>query len=72
MACQLKPGNINLPEVTGLSLYCRIILQDHTAGHKFGAKNNEGDQGAHFNVRPVDDVRHGKVKGTKEHYPFGR
>ena len=68
MACQLKPGNINFTRGDGLVL----ILQDHTAGHKFGAKNNEGDQGAHFNVRPVGDVRHGKVKGTKEHYPFGR
>ena len=41
MACQLKPGNINFTRGDGLVL----ILQDHTAGHKFGAKNNEGDQG---------------------------
>ncbi|MEJ5061932.1 HNH/endonuclease VII fold putative polymorphic toxin, partial [Pseudomonas sp. MYb330] len=49
-----------------------LVLQDHAAGHKFNEKNNVGDQGPHFNVRPTDDVRHGKVRGTKEHYPFRR
>ncbi|WP_374019573.1 HNH/endonuclease VII fold putative polymorphic toxin [Paenibacillus thiaminolyticus] len=26
--------------------------------------------GPHFNVRPTDNTRIGKVPGTKEHYPF--
>ncbi|WP_192560155.1 RHS repeat-associated core domain-containing protein [Pseudomonas allokribbensis] len=49
-----------------------VILQDHTAGHKFGATNKKGDQGPHFNVRPADDPRNGKVENTHEHYPFRR
>ncbi|MEY8846842.1 T7SS effector LXG polymorphic toxin [Bacillus safensis] len=42
----------------------KIIIQDHSAGHK------KGGQGPHFNVRPFDNPRTGKVPGTKEHYPF--
>ncbi len=42
----------------------RIIIQDHSAGHK------KGGQGPHFNVRPIDNPRTGKVSGTKSHYPF--
>ncbi|MFY0731051.1 RHS repeat-associated core domain-containing protein, partial [Pseudomonas sp. NFX15] len=49
-----------------------LVLQDHAAGHKFNAKNNAGDQGPHFNVRPADNLRSGKVEGAKKHYPFGR
>ena len=41
-----------------------VIIQDHSAGHK------KGNQGSHFNVRPVDDTRTGKFPGTKGHYPF--
>ncbi|NJL12227.1 MAG: hypothetical protein HC913_03950 [Microscillaceae bacterium] len=26
--------------------------------------------GSHFNVRPIDDIRNGKVEGTQGHYPF--
>ena len=43
-----------------------IVIQDHSAGHK------KGGQGSHFNVRPGDNTRTGKVPGTKEHYPFKR
>jgi predicted ribonuclease toxin of YeeF-YezG toxin-antitoxin module len=42
----------------------KIIIQDHSAGHI------KGGQGPHFNVRPADKPRTGKVEGTKEHYPF--
>ncbi|WP_353854735.1 T7SS effector LXG polymorphic toxin [Bacillus sp. Bos-x628] len=42
----------------------KIIIQDHSAGHE------KGGQGPHFNVRPFDNPRTGKVPGTKEHYPF--
>ncbi|ULO09518.1 type IV secretion protein Rhs [Paenibacillus sp. 19GGS1-52] len=42
----------------------KIIIQDHGAGH------TKGDQGPHFNVRPEEYPRTGKVPGTKEHYPF--
>ena len=40
------------------------IIQDHSHGHE------QGGQGAHFNVRPVDKKRNGHVDGTKDHYPF--
>ncbi|AJO17212.1 T7SS effector LXG polymorphic toxin [Bacillus paralicheniformis] len=42
----------------------KIIIQDHSAGHE------KGGQGPHFNVRPFDNPRTGKVPGTKDHYPF--
>ena len=42
----------------------KIIIQDHRAGHV------KGGQGPHYNVRPADKPRTGKVEGTKEHYPF--
>lgn len=41
-----------------------IIIQDHSAGH------DKGNQGSHFNVRPGNKTRNGKVSGTKKHYPF--
>nr|WGE05101.1 HNH/endonuclease VII fold putative polymorphic toxin [Bacillus subtilis] len=44
----------------------KIIIQDHSAGHE------KGGQGPHFNVRPIDNTRTGKVPGTKEHYPFNK
>lgn len=44
----------------------RIIIQDHSAGHV------KGGQGSHFNVRPIDNPRTGKVPNTKSHYPFRR
>ncbi|MEZ1324779.1 RHS repeat-associated core domain-containing protein, partial [Pseudomonas fluorescens] len=47
-----------------------LILQDHSAGHKYGDTNNRGDQGPHINIRPADDTRNGKVKNTNDHYPF--
>jgi len=47
-----------------------VLIQDHGAGHYYG-ENGVGDQGAHFNARPCENPRTGKVPGTKAHYPFG-
>ncbi|MBD3231405.1 hypothetical protein GF322_01965, partial [Candidatus Dependentiae bacterium] len=44
----------------------KIIIQDHGAGHKLG------NQGPHFNVRPINNRRTGDVDGTKKHYPFDK
>jgi len=49
-----------------------VVIQDHSAGHSFGAPDGAGDQGPHFNVRPADDTRNGSVLGTDPHYPFER
>ncbi|SDK90451.1 HNH/Endo VII superfamily nuclease toxins [Pseudomonas libanensis] len=48
----------------------KIVIQEHSVGHKFGAPGGLGDQGAHFNLRPIGDTRHGKLKGAKDHYNF--
>ena len=48
----------------------KILIQDHTAGHKYNDKNRAGDQGAHFNLRPIEKPRNGKIQGTKDHYSF--
>ncbi|MFE3322004.1 HNH/endonuclease VII fold putative polymorphic toxin [Nocardia sp. NPDC059195] len=47
----------------------RIVIQDHSAGHRYG-EDGVGDQGPHFNVRPIENTRTGKVPGTLGHYPF--
>uniref|UniRef100_UPI003BA2F89F RHS repeat-associated core domain-containing protein n=1 Tax=Pseudomonas yamanorum TaxID=515393 RepID=UPI003BA2F89F len=47
-----------------------VLIQDHSAGHRFGSKNGAGDQGAHFNLRPIEKPRNGKVPGANEHYSF--
>lgn len=44
-----------------------IVIQDHSAGHNFGGV---GDRGPHFNVRPIENTRTGKVPGTRSHYEF--
>ena len=46
----------------------KVIIQDHGAGHQY--PNGKGNQEAHFNVRPPENTRTGKVSGTQEHYPF--
>ncbi|WP_425833566.1 DUF6531 domain-containing protein [Streptomyces fractus] len=48
-----------------------VVIQEHSAGHQYGAAGREGDQGAHFNVRPSSNTRNGKVAGTSEHYSWG-
>lgn len=47
----------------------KVIIQDHSAGHKFG-EGGIGDQGAHFNVRPLENIRTGSVPGTFDHYSY--
>ncbi len=44
-----------------------IVIQDHSAGHNYGGV---GDQGKHFNVRPIENTRTGSVPGTKDHYSY--
>jgi len=46
-----------------------VVIQEHSAGHQFG-EGGFGDQGPHFNVRPVENTRTGKVVGTDEHYSW--
>jgi RHS repeat-associated protein len=75
-----KSGNDTL-DSSGKPIYTReyqytrddgskILIQDHTAGHKYNDKNRAGDQGAHFNLRPIEKPRNGKIQGTKDHYSF--
>ncbi len=51
----------------------KIIIQDHSAGHIFGPEGTAGtagNQGSHYNVRPISNTRTGKVPGTLPHYEF--
>ncbi|NNA43952.1 type IV secretion protein Rhs [Pseudomonas lactis] len=50
----------------------KVLIQDHSAGHKFGRPDGIGDQKAHFNLRPIDKPRNGTVDGGKDHYNFRR
>ncbi|WP_165857447.1 RHS repeat-associated core domain-containing protein [Marinobacter sp. JSM 1782161] len=47
----------------------QIVIQDHSAGHEFG-DGGAGDQGPHFNVRPIQNTRTGSVSGTRAHYEW--
>jgi RHS repeat-associated protein len=47
----------------------KVVIQDHSAGHQFN-EGGKGDQRAHFNVRPIEDTRNGKIGGTQLHYPY--
>lgn len=47
----------------------KVVIQDHSADHKFG-EGGVGDQSSHFNVRPKEQERNGKVENTKDHYQF--
>lgn len=48
----------------------KVIIQDHSAGHKFGDIDGRGDQGPHLNLRPSYNTRTGKVAGAADHYYF--
>ena len=48
----------------------KVIIQDHSAGHKFGEPDGRGDQSTHFNLRPIEKPRNGMVEGAKDHYYF--
>lgn len=67
-------GPNNLPLETREYHYTRadgsqVIIQEHSAGHSFG-EGGRGDEGPHFNVRPIDNPRTGKVEGTQPHYNY--
>jgi hypothetical protein len=44
-----------------------VVIQRHGYGHSFSGGVTEPP---HFNVRPIEDLRHGVVMGTKSHYYF--
>jgi RHS repeat-associated protein len=48
----------------------KILIQDHSAGHKFGSIDGVGDHSSHFNLRPIEKPRKGYLPETKKHYPF--
>ncbi|WP_207254700.1 MULTISPECIES: RHS repeat-associated core domain-containing protein, partial [unclassified Pseudomonas] len=64
-----KPINTRVYQYTRAD-NSKVLIQDHSAGHKFGSENGTGDQGAHFNLRPIDTPRTGKIPGAKDHYLF--
>ncbi|WP_405991252.1 putative T7SS-secreted protein [Streptomyces sp. NBC_00986] len=47
----------------------KVIIQDHAHGHDFG-EGGVGNQDSHFNVRPWENPRTGKVPGTAQHYEY--
>ncbi|MCZ4515937.1 HNH/endonuclease VII fold putative polymorphic toxin, partial [Streptomyces sp. ActVer] len=47
----------------------QVIVQDHSAGHDF-REGGVGNQGRHYNVRPSENPRTGKVPGTAQHYEY--
>ncbi|MGY2414937.1 RHS repeat-associated core domain-containing protein, partial [Pseudomonas pergaminensis] len=50
----------------------QVLIQDHSAGHKFGRVDGVGDQTAHFNLRPIEQPRNGKLIDAESHYFFRR
>ncbi|MHC8380131.1 RHS repeat-associated core domain-containing protein [Pseudomonas sp. LB3P14] len=46
----------------------KVIIQDHSAGHQYHEPGNKGDQAAHFNLRPIENTRTGKIPGAKDHF----
>lgn len=48
----------------------KVVIQEHSAGHTFGAPGGIGDQGGHFNLRPISNTRTGKLPGADDHYYF--
>ena len=46
------------------------MIQDHSAGHQFGAEGGEGDQPAHVHARPATNTRTGSIEGAQHHYYF--
>ena len=67
-------GSDGKPTMTREYIYTRpdgskVVIQDHSAGHSFDGVRA---QGPHFNVRPPENTRTGKVPRTQPHYPFDR
>jgi len=48
----------------------KVLIQDHSAGHNFSSLDGKGDQKAHFNLRPIEKPRNGKLDEAKAHYYF--
>ena len=48
----------------------KVVIQDHSAGHQFGAEGGEGDQPAHIHARPLENTRTGSIDGVQRHYYF--
>ncbi|WVV48201.1 HNH/endonuclease VII fold putative polymorphic toxin [Pseudomonas sp. NA13] len=48
----------------------KVIVQDHSAGHQYKQPGNRGDQKAHFNLRPIENKRTGKINNANDHYYF--
>jgi hypothetical protein len=50
----------------------KIVVQEHTAGHKFVKNGKETIVKPHFNIRPTDELGNtipkGKIPGTDGHY----
>ena len=46
----------------------KIVIQDHSAGHHYS--DGKGEQGPHYNVRPIENTRTGSVANTQDHYSF--
>ncbi|WP_175404182.1 RHS repeat-associated core domain-containing protein, partial [Pseudomonas sp. 31 E 5] len=47
-----------------------VLIQDHGAGHKYSDPDGKGNQTAHFNLRPKERPRTGKLDEAKTHYYF--
>ncbi|GGI13906.1 hypothetical protein GCM10007377_08300 [Galliscardovia ingluviei] len=47
-----------------------VVIQDHTAGHQFGAEGGKGDQPAHVHARPAANPWTGSIDGAQRHYYF--
>lgn len=50
----------------------RYVLSDEAwdVVADLGDINGRGDQKAHFNLRPLNNLRTGQIPGTKDHYYF--
>jgi hypothetical protein len=44
------------------------MIQEHSQGHAKATPNHGAEP--HFNVRPIDNIDTGSVKGTHGHYNF--
>nr|WP_249665999.1 HNH/endonuclease VII fold putative polymorphic toxin [Enterobacter sp. 120016] len=55
----------------------RVVIQEHSAGHTYGPVGTQGNQGPHFNLRPLNSEtgngsKNGSVSGSYDHYNFPR
>ncbi|BDB18547.1 type IV secretion protein Rhs [Pseudomonas sp. CYM-20-01] len=64
-----KPINTKVYQFTRAN-GSKILIQDHSAGHKYGSVDGIGDHSSHFNLRPIEKPRKGYLEGAKKHYPF--